>query len=128
VGETGEIGAVKSILTIECIKLTEDDTEELGYDAIEVDGWLYEFCPLPGSLFEYELQSDGIENLVAMLFESSEALHAEMQKIIEDGKFHHCRHGNHYVIHIVTDEDNWTGPGEWNVEISYVGLLDCSKL
>ena len=124
----------KSILTVECYKLTKDAIIlETDIHSIETGGWLYTFYLMRYSLFDCEMK-ESISIALEYLFDDADALHVEMQRLIAENKFRNSQFSGHYVIDLLTDEktwkeeDNWTGPGEWIGEISYCGVADLEKL
>ena len=125
---------MKSILTVECYKLTKDDgILEADIHSIEISGWLYTFYPMRYSLFDCEMM-ESLSVALEYLFDDVIDLHVEMQRLIAENKFRNSQFSGHYVIDLLTDEktwkeeDNWTGPGEWIGEIDYCGVANLEQM
>lgn len=129
--------AEKTILTVECLKFEphdEIDTDNLEPNTIEVDGWLYELVPMRGTIVESELDATSTDDTIALMYGDNDEFHAAMQRNISSGLHSFQRCDNQYIIHLLLSEyaykepDNWTGPGDYCVEIEVLGVVDMNSV
>lgn len=127
----------KTILTVECLKMLpqdEIDTDNLERNTIEVDGWLYELAPMRGSIVESEIDATSTDDTIALMYGDNDEFHASMQYYIARNMHAWSRCTNQYVIHLLLSEyaykepDNWTGPGDYCVEIEVLGVVDFNSI
>lgn len=124
------------IVTIKCLNDTDvtDERIEESSDMVAIDGWIYTFMPLPGSLFDFEMRELGAGEMLEYIWHDPQDFHKTMQAIIAANQFAFAESDWFYVVHTAweerswKDEDNWTGDGEWNSDYEFLGVADIGKL